>query len=395
MTSPSRTIVAVAAAIGLVAAGTSLYVHHQLLTEAGFSSFCDVNATVSCTEAYLSEYGHVGGVPVALPGAIYFALVLAVAAFGWRRPTGDPAAGYILALSVPALAFVGYLAFAAFFVLKALCILCAITYAAVVSIAVAAWRSAPPLSALAAHARRDLPRAATSVAAIAVVLVLIAGTAAVIRAFPADTRAAAAAPVASVDALPPVSDEERTKLAQWWDVQPKTVLPVDGGGAKVVVVKFNDYQCPPCRITHEAYEPLFRKHAGVVKFILKHYPLEGECNSTIQGGTHTAACEAAAAVIMARAKGTADAMEHWLFAHQGPPLLTPDQVREAARTVGGIQDFDAQYPTVLGEVRQDTALGNMVKVNATPTFFINNRRVPQILAPQYFNVLIEIEAQRP
>lgn len=395
MTSPSRTIVAVAAALGLVAAGTSLYVHHQLLTEAGFSSFCDVNTTVSCTEAYLSEYGHVGGVPVALPGAIYFALVLAIAAFAWRRPAADPAAGYILALSAPALAFVGYLAFAAFFVLKALCILCAITYAAVLSIAVAAWRSAPPLSALAAHARRDLPRAATSVAAIAVILVLIAGTAAVIRAFPADPRAAAAAPVASVDALPPVSDEERAKLAQWWDVQPKTVLPVDGGGAKVVVVKFNDYQCPPCRITYEAYEPLFRKHAGVVKFVLKHYPLEGECNSTIQGGTHTAACEAAAAVIMARAKGTADAMERWLFAHQGPPLLTPDQVREAARTVGGIQDFDAQYPTVLGEVRQDTALGNMVNVNATPTFFINNRRVPQILAPQYFNVLIEIEAQRP
>jgi protein-disulfide isomerase len=96
-------------------------------------------------------------------------------------------------------------------------------------------------------------------------------------------------------------------------------------------------------------------------------------------------------VNMARAKGTPDRLEEWLFANQGPPLLTPQQVRDAARTVGGISDFDAQYPQVLKDVRADALLGEQLKVGSTPTFFINGRKVTDILAPQYFNVLIELE----
>jgi protein-disulfide isomerase len=84
-----------------------------------------------------------------------------------------------------------------------------------------------------------------------------------------------------------------------------------------------------------------------------------------------------------------------LFSHQGPPILTPDQVKEAARDVGGITDFDAQYSAALKEIRADAALGQQLKVNSTPTIFINGRRVPnQAFAPQYINLLIEIELKR-
>ena len=81
---------------------------------------------------------------------------------------------------------------------------------------------------------------------------------------------------------------------------------------------------------------------------------------------HFAACEAAAAVIMARAKGTAEKMEDWLFDHQGPPILTPDQVKAAARDVAGVTDFDAQYLTALKEIREDAQLGTQLKVTLDP-----------------------------
>lgn len=42
--------------LGLGASLTSTYVHYNLLIDRSFSSFCDVNATVSCTQAYLSSY---------------------------------------------------------------------------------------------------------------------------------------------------------------------------------------------------------------------------------------------------------------------------------------------------------------------------------------------------
>ena len=57
MTPLSRTLLMAFAALGLAASSTSSYVHYQLLTDPGYTSFCDVNATVSCTQAYLSRYG--------------------------------------------------------------------------------------------------------------------------------------------------------------------------------------------------------------------------------------------------------------------------------------------------------------------------------------------------
>jgi protein-disulfide isomerase len=272
---------------------------------------------------------------------------------------------------------------------------CATTYIAVIGITIASWRAmSVPVSALPDRAGKDVRSAAGNPVAVALVLILAIAMIAAVKKFPKDSASAAPATIA---ALPPVSDDERAKLAQWWEVQPKKVVPVDAGGAKVVVVKFSDYQCPACRVTFDAYKAVWAAHANSndVKFVLKHFPLESECNPGVAGVVHSASCEAAAAVVMARPKGTADKMENWLFANQGPPILTPDQVKRAARDVAGIQDFDAQYATALKEVRADAELGTQLKVESTPTFYINGRLVPQILAAQYFNALIEIELKRP
>jgi uncharacterized membrane protein/protein-disulfide isomerase len=393
--STARWLVLLFAIVGLAAAATSTYVHHRLLTVPNFTSFCDVNSTVSCTQAYLSSYGELGGVPVAIFGALYFAAVLALAALGWRpvAKAASYAPAYIFALSVPALAFVAYLAFAAFFILHAFCILCAITYVAVIGIAIVSWRaSTVPFGTVPDHASRDVAAAVRNPLALAVVAVLVVATVVAAKAFP-DGGAPVAA--VAVEALPFVPEAERAKLAEWWEVQPKIDVPVDGGGAKVVVVKFNDYQCPLCGLTYTSYKPVFDKYPGAVKAVTKHYPLESECNPGVPGGSHLAACEAAAAVIMAQAKGTVQKLEEWLFAHQGPPILTPKQVKDAARDIAGITDFDAQYPAALKEIRADAALGERLKVSSTPTFYINGRLLPQAVAAQYMNVLIEIELKRP
>jgi uncharacterized membrane protein len=391
MSLSSRTQVSLAAAVGLVAASTSTYVHYGLVTSSASGSFCDINQTINCSHAYLSSYGEIGGVPVALAGVVYFGLVLVLAALAWKKPVGDHAPGYILAMSVPAVAFIAYLAYASYVVLQTFCLLCAISYLAVLAIAFISWRATTfPMATLPQKLGTDIRHATSNPLALAIVALLIAGTVIAAKMFPA-TETASVVSTPTFESLPPVSVEERGRLAKWWELQPKVDVPLDAGGAKVLVVKFNDYQCPPCRITYQGYKPIFQKYAADVKFVLKHYPLEPECNAAVSSVIHEAACEAAAAVNMARAKGTADRMEEWLFANQGPPLLTPKQVREAARTVGGITDYEAQYPQVLKDVRADAAFGEQFKVSGTPTFVINGRIVREILAPQYFNVLIELE----
>ena len=65
--------------VGLGASAAAAYTHYHLLYDPAYRSFCDVNETISCTQVYLSRFGTVWGVPVAVPGVLWFTLVLLLA----------------------------------------------------------------------------------------------------------------------------------------------------------------------------------------------------------------------------------------------------------------------------------------------------------------------------
>jgi protein-disulfide isomerase len=105
-----------------------------------------------------------------------------------------------------------------------------------------------------------------------------------------------------------------------------------------------------------------------------------------------AACEAAVAARLARLTGRGEAMEDWLYTnHQ---TLTPASVRQAAADVGGVTDFDAQYATVLNQVKGDSALGTILAVKFTPTFFINGVKLEGGLPPQYLELALQQELKK-
>src|SRR5262245_7011830 len=122
--------------IGLIASSMSTYVHYRLLTDPGYTSFCDVSSTLNCTQAYLSRYGTFWGMPVALAGVLYFVLILLLTVVDLRgRPQErESATGYIFLLSTVGLGMVLYLAWASFFELHSVCLFCATTYVAVIAI---------------------------------------------------------------------------------------------------------------------------------------------------------------------------------------------------------------------------------------------------------------------
>jgi protein-disulfide isomerase/uncharacterized membrane protein len=393
MTPVSRTVLLASAALGLGASGASTYVHYKLLTDSSYTSFCDVSAAVSCTQAYLSRYGSFWGVPVALGGVLFFALVLLLAGVAGRErsPARESVPAYVFALSTIGLAFVLYLGWASYFQLRTFCVLCAITYVAVIALFIVSGGATTfPMTTLPRRAASDLRALISSPVALVLALVYLAGAGSLLASFPDEAPSAqAAAPLA------PLTSQQRADLVRWWDVQPRVDVPVPAEGAKVLIVGFSDFQCPHCRNAHESYRSVFAKHGrdGQVRFVAKHFPLEGECNPNAPAGGHTAACESAAAVVMARATGNAAKMEDWLYANQ--TKLTPSIVREAAKDVGGIADFTAGYARALTEVRTDASLGGVLGVTSTPTFFINGRKLPAGVPPaQYVDALIELELQR-
>lgn len=392
MSSKSRTLLLAFALLGLGASTISSYVHYQLLTDPSYTSFCDVNASVSCTQAYLSQYGSVLGVPVAIAGVIFFAVaaVLAGVAGSAASRARENAAGYVFLLSTIGLAFALYLAWASYVVLGVFCILCAITYVSVIGLfVVSGGATTVPMTTLPGRAARDLRTVASTPAALVLLLVLGAGGAVLIAAFPSEKSAAAAQEQAFAN-YQPLTPEQRKQVEDWWAVQPVVDLPIPpADGTRVLIIKFSDYQCPACRTAFEALKPVLAKYDGQgVQFIKKHYPLEGECNPHAAGMNHYGSCEAAAAYEMAKSTPNLAKLDEWFFDNQ--QALSREVVRDAAKTQAGIPDFDARYEAALQTVRTDASLGKLVQVSSTPTIFINGRRIPCCPPPGMYDALIDI-----
>jgi len=393
----SRRLLVASGLTGLAASLASTIVHYRLVRQPGYTSFCDVNATVSCTQAYLSRYGSVAGVPVALGGVLFFALVLLLLYVERRSrvSTRENVPGYIFVLSTLALAAVLYLGWAAFAVLKTFCILCAVTYVAVIVLfLVSGAATSFPMTSLPRRAMKDLRALVTTPAALVGAILFLVAASTAIAYFPREHEATAAAP----------SGGGQSEFERWYVQQPRREIPVPGDGAKVVIVKFNDYQCPPCRQTFMDYKSIIAKyqadHPGKVKFTTRDYPLDPECNKNVQRAVHVVACEGAVAVRLAREKNQADRMEQWLFDSQD--LLRPqsaeqgrEMIKARLREIAGVADFDARYAATLEAVKADIALGSLLGVGSTPTFFINGVKVEGGLPTRYFEEAIQYELKRP
>jgi uncharacterized membrane protein/protein-disulfide isomerase len=395
--------------VGLAASAMSAFVHYRLLADPTYASFCDINETWNCATVYESRYGAFRGVPIAIGGVIWFtaATLLVIVGATGRSPLPAPGRSpqraspaesvpaYLFVLSVIGLSFVLYLGYASFVVLKTFCVLCLVTYAAVIGIFILSGSAITiAMRSLPSRALRDLKTIVRSPAALTVALLFAAGAVTAVAFFPRQSTPAAVAS-ASASTAAPLAQEQQSEFERWYASLERVPLAVAGGGAKVVVVKFNDYQCPPCRQTFEMYKPVLAKwqgsHPGLVTMITKDYPLEPECNVHAPGGQHLAACEAAVAVRLARERGRAEVMENWLFDNQ--PAMTPSLVREGAREIGGVTDFDRRYASTLELVRGDISFGAQVGVRATPTFFINGVRIPGVKA-EYFDAAIAYEMKR-
>ena len=181
-------------------------------------------------------------------------------------------------------------------------------------------------------------------------------------------------------------------------MQPKVDVPIPDDGAKVLVVKFNDYQCPRLQADPRNVQGRARQVRGSRAGPLRRQALtrsSRSATSTSPGGNHYASCEAAAAVVMAQGEGHVDEDGRLDLRQLRPAGAHAEQVKQAARDVGGIQDFDAQYARALEEVKTDAGLGKLLDVRSTPTFFINGRQAcRRRLQPQYLDVIIDLELKR-
>jgi len=151
----------------------------------------------------------------------------------------------------------------------------------------------------------------------------------------------------------------------WSSLLAGTPASLGPATAKVTVVEFSDFQCPYCAAAHETVHQLRERYPDQVRVIFRHFPL----------AFHEHARLAAQASLAAHAQGKFWPFHDRLFTHQH--ALDRKSLEGYAQELGldlaafkkGLDEnaFDAQ-------LEADVALGRSVRVDGTPTMFINGRR---------------------
>jgi len=384
----------VCALVGLGASATAAYVHYHLLFDPRYTAFCDISAKVSCSEVYLSRFSTIGGVPVALFAGIWFACaaLLSIGALVGRSDVRDSIPGYLFAMSTLALAATMYLLYVSAFVLKTYCPVCLTIDAAVIGLfIISGAATSVPMTSLPRRALGDLRALVSSPVAMTVTVLFFAGAVSTLAFFPREVAAGA-----TPSAAPAVTPGQQSELEKFMATAPRVPLVVPRDGAKVLIVKFNDFQCPACGHSYLTYKSVLAKYEaqypGAVKVVLKDFPLNTACNSA-SSVVHPSACDAAVAVRLARQHNRGEAMEDWLYTHQ--PGMTAATVRQAATEVGQVTDFDAKYAATIALIKADVAMGMQLQIRSTPTFFINGVKVEGEWAVQYFDQAIAYELAHP
>ena len=110
----------------------------------------------------------------------------------------------------------------------------------------------------------DLSGLLASPPAMGLAALWLVGSLALVGLFPrepiGDEASATRAAAAPIETLDPAA---LTEWHKWLDAQPKQDAALPADGVKVRVLKFNDYQCPACRMTYMAYHDIIAKYRGL------------------------------------------------------------------------------------------------------------------------------------
>ncbi|HXZ24777.1 MAG TPA: DsbA family protein [Nitrospiria bacterium] len=157
---------------------------------------------------------------------------------------------------------------------------------------------------------------------------------------------------------------------------PKVVVPTSDpfrgpAAAPVVLTEFSDFQCPSCRAVEPVLTQVLAAYPTQVKLVYVNYPLP----------MHQFAERAAVAALCANEQGKFWELHDRLFDLQPEWAASADVLplfHGYAVALGLDHDrFDACLASgrMLPMLREDIGRGTALKIEGTPTIFVNERRV--------------------
>lgn len=156
------------------------------------------------------------------------------------------------------------------------------------------------------------------------------------------------------------------KVLERSDLLPDTANIQGTKDAKTYLVEFSDFQCPACGAFYPKVKEIVEKNKDKMVFTYRHFPLD----------QHKQALPAALAAEAAGEQGKFWEMHDYLFENQDS--LSEEFLLAAAEKLGLDRD---KYEKAFKEkkyqdkINKDQSDGVKFGVNATPTFFLNGKKL--------------------
>ncbi|MBI5448828.1 thioredoxin domain-containing protein [Candidatus Gottesmanbacteria bacterium] len=136
--------------------------------------------------------------------------------------------------------------------------------------------------------------------------------------------------------------------------------------AKAYLVEFSDFQCPACLAVQPTVNGVTAQYKNQLVFVYRHFPLD----------QHPFGQKAAQAAEAAAAQGKFWEMADLLFTDQAKfsdalfPQLAQSLNLDLVKFTKDMEDS-----TIKQKIANDRAYGIRIGVNATPTFFLNGKKL--------------------
>ncbi|MBW2444240.1 MAG: thioredoxin domain-containing protein [Deltaproteobacteria bacterium] len=379
-----------------------LYSFHIALTMGEIKSglLCGSGNGLGCNSVSSSPYSIFLGIPLAAWGVVYYGALalLGLGSLIFRKDCGRVFIRWALLLTLAGLVVDLYLAYTMIFRIRAVCGLCLATYginvALILLLAPQVWREPRPRApwltilpgkkedqAVALYYRNVIKGFLIG----AVLLTTVIGLA-------GSQLLAGSLTGSDKQQLAKVSESLLRQKSHSLKIEGRPFMGSESAG--LTVVEFSDFLCPYC-----AKAAKFLKLAGSgnhdrARFVFRHYPLDKACNPGLSSNIHPGACLLAEGAVCAQEQGKFWAYHDIAFETEGK--ISRSVVQNIAdRIEMDLEAFNSCLDSRrgLGIVTEDIQAAINAGVTATPTLFINGRKLRGVPKPWVLNELLKFSEQ--
>jgi protein-disulfide isomerase len=141
--------------------------------------------------------------------------------------------------------------------------------------------------------------------------------------------------------------------------------------AAVTLVEFGDFECPACAAYHPVVQDLLTEYPGKINFVLRHFPLPQHKNANLTG--YAAEAAGLQGKFWEMYTILYENQKEWAGVGNAKEIIL-DYAKDLELDIAKFEN-DLDLDEIKQKVSKDASDGNLIGVNATPSFFVNGVKI--------------------